>query len=312
MTHKITLGTSSRYSLDVVSKATWDLAHDAANADLLSSGSSATVQATRVAANNWYCKRGLMKWAAIPAYNKDCLADAGLNVNDVEISLYSQFVPGNADGTTLQLVEGLFSDTPVVGDYDNMALATTVYATKTLASIGAGSFVWMADLPVSLWMTEIRGKTIVKLGLRLALDITDTPPTGSNIINFGPGVPGLRVFVPNISVQTLAATNIGTTTATIRGEVLNDQGFPYFNFKLRYKPLIGGVYTTDTQVYTKGGATQLSVDLTGLTPETTYTFGAFIDNLFLVTLTPAELQFTTLAEGGGGGLEVSKMLAMIQ
>ncbi len=293
MTHAISLGTGNRYSLDVVAKGTWDLAHDAVNADLLKSDQFAVIEAKRVAANNWYCKRGLMRFAAIPTFNKDCLADLALNVNGVDVVLYCSYAPVNADGTSLQLVEGLFSDTPVVGDFDNMALATTVYATKVLAGMGAGGFTWAVDLPISLWMAEIRGKTIVKLGLRLALDISDTPPTGQNGIAPFFNLPVVRVKVPNISVQTLAATNIGTTTATIRGEVLNDQGFPYFDFKLRYK-VGAGAYTTLTQVYTKGGPTQLSADLTGLTPGTTYTFGAYIQNLFGVTLTPAELQFTTL------------------
>ena len=150
------------------------------------------------------------------------------------------------------------------------------------------------------------------------ITLTATPFSGYNFVNwtqvsgFGTNVVGTdttliitvtgdKTFVANFeagsgpvvtppTVTTAAATSIGQTNATLNGtitpgsETITVQGF-------EWKETAGGTYT---QVNATG--TTISYDLTGLTPNTGYTFRAFATTASGTTYGD-EMTFTTLDQG---------------
>ena len=99
--------------------------------------------------------------------------------------------------------------------------------------------------------------------------------------------------VTNPTVATNAATSIQQTTATLNATVTNPDNMTLTAKGFEWKATTGGTYT---QVAGTGTGNSFTADLTGLTPNTSYTFKAFI-TYNGTTVYGNELTFTTLDQG---------------
>ena len=94
-----------------------------------------------------------------------------------------------------------------------------------------------------------------------------------------------------IFVTTSAASNIASTSATLNGSISNDSIIPITNRGFELKETVGGSYTPVTPDVDD----PLSCNLTGLTPNTAYTFRAFATTSE-GTIYGYERSFTTLED----------------
>ena len=90
------------------------------------------------------------------------------------------------------------------------------------------------------------------------------------------------------TVTTSTATNVQATTATLKGSYINPENVNIIDRGFEWKTTSGGTYT---QVSATG--TTMSYNLTGLTPNTSYTYRAYVTTS-VGTKYGAEMTFTTL------------------
>ncbi len=98
--------------------------------------------------------------------------------------------------------------------------------------------------------------------------------------------------VPPLSVTTLDATDVGSTSATLNGILIGDDGLDCQSW-FEYRP-VGGtefVKTVKTGILRAGDKFSKSID--GLTPDTTYSFIAYAENSVNLIDGGTYLQFTT-------------------
>jgi phosphodiesterase/alkaline phosphatase D-like protein len=94
-------------------------------------------------------------------------------------------------------------------------------------------------------------------------------------------------------VSTAAATNVGVTTATLNGQVNANNDSTTVTFEYGLTTAYGTVVTADQSPVTGSTNTVVSVDLTGLTPDTIYHYRAVGQNS-AGTANGADMTFTTL------------------
>ena len=98
--------------------------------------------------------------------------------------------------------------------------------------------------------------------------------------------------VSDPTVATNAATAIGESTATLNATITNPDNVTVTTKGFQWKATQGGSYTQVTATSSTNG---YSYDLTGLTPNTSYTFKAFI-TYNGQTVEGSEMTFTTLPD----------------
>ena len=97
------------------------------------------------------------------------------------------------------------------------------------------------------------------------------------------------------SVETAAASGIGTTAATANGNVTDDGGDTVTERGVCYKTTSGVTIADNPLAAAAGGTGEFSVDLSGLDVNQIYYFRAYAENGVDTTLAANELNFTTLA-----------------
>jgi len=102
----------------------------------------------------------------------------------------------------------------------------------------------------------------------------------------------LTVTTTTLSVSTNPATSIGSSTATLNGNLTNMGGFTSVNVSFQYGTTLSYGSTTPTQARTTTGA--FTAALTGLTPSTTYYFRAVAQS-GTTTVYGTPLSFSTSA-----------------
>ena len=95
------------------------------------------------------------------------------------------------------------------------------------------------------------------------------------------------------TVATNAATSIAQTTATLNATITNPDNVTITEKGFRWKATQGGTYTSVTGT---GTGNNYTANLTGLTPNTSYTFKAYI-TFDGQTVEGSEMTFTTLEQG---------------
>ena len=104
---------------------------------------------------------------------------------------------------------------------------------------------------------------------------------------------GSGPVVTDPTVATAAATGISTTGATLHGTITNLDNVTITAKGFQWKATTGGTYT---QIAGTGTGNGFTADLTNLTPNTSYTYKAFI-TFNGTTVEGEEMTFTTLEQG---------------
>ncbi|MBQ2514415.1 MAG: fibronectin type III domain-containing protein, partial [Bacteroidales bacterium] len=162
---------------------------------------------------------------------------------------------------------------------------------------GDGNYVYNAIShtgdSITISLSQYAGQTI-----RIAFYGESTASGGDNdlhianvvVDNAGSG-PGPVVTDP--TVATNAAENIAQTTATLKATITNPDGVTITAKGFQWKATNGGTYTSVTGT---GTGNTFTANLTNLTPNTSYTYKAFI-TFNGTTVEGSEMTFTTLEQG---------------
>jgi hypothetical protein len=194
-------------------------------------------------------------------------------------------------------------DTTAQADDKFMVIISTDYgATWTTANAtvwnnsGDGDYVYNAIShtgdSITIPLSQYAGQTI-----RIAFYGESTQSGGDNdlhianvaVINAGSG-PGPVITDP--TVATNAATAVQQTTATLNATITNPDNVNITAKGFQWKATQGGSYTTANGT---GTGNNFTADLSNLTPNTEYTFKAFI-TFDGQTVEGGEMTFTTLPE----------------
>jgi hypothetical protein len=194
-------------------------------------------------------------------------------------------------------------DTTAQADDKFMVIISTDYgATWTAANAtvwnntGDGDYVYNAIShtgdSITISLSQYAGQTI-----RIAFYGESTASGGDNdlhianvaVINAGSG-PGPVITDP--TVATNAATAVQQTTATLNATITNPDNVNITAKGFQWKATQGGSYTTANGT---GTGNNFTADLSNLTPNTEYTFKAFI-TFDGQTVEGSEMTFTTLPE----------------
>ena len=195
-------------------------------------------------------------------------------------------------------------DTTAQADDKFMVIISTDFgATWTAANAtvwnntGDGNYVYNAIShtgdSITISLSQYAGQTI-----RIAFYGESTASGGDNdlhianvvVDNAGSG-PGPVVTDP--TVATNAAENIAQTTATLKATITNPDGVTITAKGFEWKATNGGTYTSVTGT---GTGNTFTANLTNLTPNTSYTYKAFI-TFNGTTVEGDEMTFTTLEQG---------------
>ena len=103
---------------------------------------------------------------------------------------------------------------------------------------------------------------------------------------------GSTPVVTDPTVATTAATNLAQTTATLNASITNPDNVTITAKGFEWKATTGGTYT---QIAGTGAGNNFTANLTGLTPNTGYTFKSFI-TFNGTTVYGSEMTFTTLPD----------------
>ena len=117
------------------------------------------------------------------------------------------------------------------------------------------------------------------------------PP--ATITNLSVTADGSSPVITNPTVATNGATGIGQTTATLNATITNPDNVTITAKGFQWKATQGGTYTSVTGTGANNG---FSASLTGLTPNTQYTFKAYI-TYNGQTVEGSEMTFTTQEQG---------------
>ena len=102
------------------------------------------------------------------------------------------------------------------------------------------------------------------------------------------------------SATTTSATNLTSTTATLNGTVTADKSATAYHFQYGTTTAYGSTTATQTQAAANGhNAHQVSANVAGLSPSTTYHFRVVATNS-VGTVNGSDMIFTTPAAGGTG------------
>jgi hypothetical protein len=195
-------------------------------------------------------------------------------------------------------------DTTAQADDIFMVIISTDYgATWTAANAtvwnntGNGDYAYNAIShtgdSITISLSQYAGQTI-----RIAFYGESTASGGDNdlhianvvVDNAGSG-PGPVITDP--TVATNAAENIAQTTATLNATITNPDNVTITAKGFEWKATTGGTYT---QIAGTGTGNTFTANLTGLTPNTSYTYKAFI-TYNGATIEGSEMTFTTLDQG---------------
>ncbi|MBN2592255.1 MAG: hypothetical protein JXA81_02020 [Sedimentisphaerales bacterium] len=98
--------------------------------------------------------------------------------------------------------------------------------------------------------------------------------------------------VPTLSVNTLAATDVGSTSATLHGILVGDDGLDCQGW-FQYRPVGGTEFVKTEKTGNLRAGDKFSKSIDGLTPNTTYSFMAYAENSVNLDDGGTYLQFTT-------------------
>jgi len=98
--------------------------------------------------------------------------------------------------------------------------------------------------------------------------------------------------VPTLSVNTLAATDVGSTSATLNGILVGDDGLDCQGW-FQYRPVGGTEFIKTEKTGNLRAGDKFSKSIDGLTPNTTYSFMAYAENSVNLDDGGTYLQFTT-------------------
>ena len=121
--------------------------------------------------------------------------------------------------------------------------------------------------------------------------VTYNPP--ATITNLSVTASGSGPVVTNPTVATNAATSVAQTTATLNATITNPDNVTISAKGFEWKATTGGTYT---QVTGTGTGNTFTANLTNLTPNTSYTYKAFI-TYNGTTVYGSQMTFTTLQQG---------------
>ena len=176
----------------------------------------------------------------------------------------------------------------------------TVEVNDSTMGIATGGGTYTAGEQITLDATPFSGYNFVNW--------TQESSFGTNVVGTDPSiiitVTGDKTFVANFevgsgpvitnpTVTTNAASAIAQTTATLNASITNPDNVSITAKGFEWKATTGGTYT---QIAGTGTGNAFTANLTGLTPNTGYTFKAFI-TYNGQTVYGSEMTFTTLEQG---------------
>lgn len=272
--------TSSYYSLIdgyiENSEANWDTCHDAIAGDTINKTGTSIAISSQLFAEVYYIQRGFF------TINTAGLPDDAV-ISAATFNFYVKTSTLNSGIVIRFILTSQYYDNLVIGDYDlvgsiagataDLTITTTGWKVMTLNATGIG------------WIQRVLYTT---LGLReVTHDIGDSAPTDAlqlivaSIEDTG-YVPYLSITYTNApTVQTQTTTNIGLSSCTGNGNILNTGGVNCTRRGFCYMVGTSGDPTTANSVaYYDGsfGAGPYSKDITGLNIGTGYRIRAYAVN----------------------------------
>ena len=208
---------------------------------------------------------------------------------------------GSGDQATLQLptfdltsltyptLSFWYTNEDWAGDQDEMIVYYRTSPTGTWTQLGtynSSVSTWTFDslaLPSPSANYQIKFEGISDYGYGINLDD----------ISIYDGTGGGGPVVTDPTVATNAASNIAQTNATLNATITNPDNVTITARGFEWKATTGGTYT---QIAGTGTGNTFTANLTGLTPNTGYTFKAFI-TFNGTTVYGSEMTFTTLDQG---------------
>ena len=235
---------------------------------------------------------------------------SGYTITAASINIYVSTMYGDTDNESIQVQSGMPTyphDPLVVGDYDLANYVTdTNCGTKDITTFSALAYNSI-NLDAS-GIAEINTSGWTKFCLRTTGDINNIAPTGGNGFTYYSAhnasyKPYLVVTYTALapSVDSVAASNIATTSARLNSDITEDGGDPNCEVRFGYgttSKLAANFATYDTVTTWVAGYDESDnpfLDIAGLVDTTTYFFRVQVKNEFGTVTSVDEQTFDTLA-----------------